>query len=151
MRLLATLTMAGLVIAGVMGFAYGQYQYPPQRQPAAQADVKTELKTAITHAGFAAGGDSLTYVVQHLGHALNCLEGAKGRNFNQSWGNVCEGQGNGILEDLKTASGGADFSLVAQAADTLAAAGVKDRNLGAVKMAARGVAALLNVIADNLK
>jgi hypothetical protein len=114
-------------------------------------DVKTELKTAVTHAGFAAGGDSMTYVVQHFGHVLNCLEGAKGRNFNQSWGNVCEGQGNGILEDLKAASGGADFALVAQAADTLTAAGVKNKNLGEVKMAAKGVAALLNIIADNLK
>jgi hypothetical protein len=145
------LIMAGVLIAGVAGYAYAQYQYPSQRQPAARADVKTELKTAITHAGFAAAGDSMTYVVQHLGHALNCLEGPKGRNFNQSWGNVCEGQGNGILEDLKGASGGADFDLVAQAADTLAVAGVKTRNLGQAKMAAKGVAALLNTIADGLR
>lgn len=114
-------------------------------------DAKSQIKTAITHAGFAAGGTTLSYVQQHLGHALNCLEGTKGKNFNQSWGHVCQGQGNGILEDLKAAPGGADFMLVAQQADALAVAGVGSRNLNEARNAARGVTALLTVIQDNLK
>jgi hypothetical protein len=114
-------------------------------------DVKTQLKTAITHAGFAANGNAAGYVEQHLGHAVNCLEGSKGKNFNQAWGHVCQAQGSGILVDLKTAAGGSDFALVAEQADALAVAGVKSKNLNEAKNAARGVAALLSVIADNLK
>jgi hypothetical protein len=114
-------------------------------------DVKAEIKTAVTHAGFAAGGTTMSYVQQHLGHALNCLEGTKGKNFNQSWGHVCQGMGNGIVEDLRTTTGGTDFLLVAQQADALAVAGLSSKNLNEAKMAAKGVAALLTVIADNLK
>ncbi len=152
MRLVVVLIVTGLLLAAATGFAGAQYQYPSQTKPAAQsADVKTELKTAITHAGFAAGADSMNGVVQHLGHTLNCIEGSRGKNFNESWGNVCQGQGNGILEDLKAASGGAEFALVAQAADALAASGMKSKNLGETKLAAKGVAALLTVIAENMK
>jgi hypothetical protein len=115
------------------------------------ADVKAEIKTAVTHAGFAAGGTTMSYVQQHLGHALNCLEGTKGKNFNQSWGHVCQGMGNGILEDLKGAPGGADLMLVAQQAGALAVAGINSKNLNEAKAAAKGVSALLTVIADNLK
>ncbi len=155
MKLATALIATGLLVSVIVGLSYGrgEYQYPPaQTQPQTQpADVKTQLKTAVTHAGFAAGGDSMSYVTQHLGHVLNCIAGARGKNFNQSWGHVCQGQGNGILADLKTASGGADFILVADAADSLAVAGVKSKNLGEIKMAAKGVAVLLSVIADNLK
>ncbi len=152
------LFVAGLVVVGMTAVSYSQYNYPSTPQPTnpppprAQAgDVKTELKTAITHAGFAAGGDALGSVQQHLGHTLNCIEGAKGRNFNQSWGNVCQGQGNGILADLKAASGGAALMLVAEQADSLAVAGGKSKDLAEVRNAAKGVGALLTVITDNLK
>lgn len=133
--------------------SYGQYDYRTRPSPAQvqAADVKMQVKTAITHAGFAAGGNALSSVEQHLGHALNCIEGAKGKNFNQAWGHVCEGQGNGILADLKAASGGADFMLLAETADNLAVTGVKSRNLAEDRFAARGVSALLTIIADNLK
>ena len=120
-------------------------------QPPAAGDVKQQLRTAITHAGFAANGNAAGYVQQHLGHALNCLEGTKGANFNQAWGHVCQGQGNGIVVDLKSAAGGSDFVLLAQQARALALAGVKSKNLNEAKFAARGVTALLNVVIDNLK
>lgn len=64
---------------------------------------------------------------------------------------MCEGQGDGILVDLKAAPGGADFMHVAEHAGALAAAGTKSRILNEARMAARGVGALLSVIADNLK
>ncbi len=153
MRLTMALIIAGLLVSRIAGVSYAQYDYRTRPSPAqAQAaDVKTQVKTAITHAGFAAGGNALNSVEQHLGHALNCIEGAKGKNFNQAWGHVCEGQGNGILVDLKAASGGADFMLLAETADNLAVAGIKTRNLAAARLVARGVAALLTIIADNLK
>ncbi len=113
--------------------------------------MKTQLKTAITHAGFAGRGDALGSVQQHLGHTLNCIEGTKGRNFNQSWGHVCRGQGNGILVDLKAAQGGGGFMLVAEQADSLALAGVKSKDLAEARNAAKGVGALLTIVADNLK
>ncbi len=142
--------VAGLVFVGMTGVSYSQYNYPSTPQPQA-GDVKTELKTAITHAGFAAGGDALGSAQQHLGHTLNCIEGAKGKNFNQSWGHVCQGQGNGILADVKAAPGGAALMLVAEQADSLAVAGVKSKDLAEVRNAAKGVGALLTVVADNLK
>ncbi len=153
MNRVVTLIVAGLLVSGTGGLSYAQYDYRTRPSPAqAQtADIKTQVKTAITHAGFAGGGNTLSNVAQHLGHALNCIEGANGKNFNQSWGHVCQGQGNGILTDLKAASGGADFMLVGESADNLAVAGVKSKNLAEAKMVAKGVAALLTIIADNLK
>jgi len=152
MKIGARLYLAGLLVVGIAGVGYAQYNYPPTPQPAAQAaDVKVELKTAITHAGFSASADALGSVQQHLGHTLNCIEGTKGKNFNQSWGHVCQGQGNGVLADLKAAAGGAPLMLVAEQADSLAVAGVKSKDMAEARNAAKGVAALLMVIADNLK
>jgi hypothetical protein len=152
-RLVPVLGALGVLLTGVVWATAANDNDSPAQQPVmAQAgDVKAQIKTAITHAGFAAGGSTLSYVEQHLGHALNCIEGTKGRNFNQSWGHVCQGQGNGIRVDLKSAPGGVDVMLVAEAADVLAVAGVKSKNLNEARNAAKGVAALLNVISDNLK
>lgn len=158
MKPVAVLFVAGLLVLAIVEMSYSQYNYPSTPQPAkpqptqAQSGgVKTELKTAITHAGFAGGGDALAYVRQHLGHTLNCIEGTKGKNFNQSWGHVCQGQGNGILADLKAAQGGAGLMLIARQADSLALAGVKSGDLVEARNAAKGVGALLTVVADNLK
>ena len=139
------LTIVGcLLVAMATGLA--DAQTPPQA-----GDVKQQLRTAITHAGFAANGNVIGYVRQHLGHALNCIEGAKGKHFNQAWGHVCQGHGNGILVDLKAAPGGADVLPVAEHADALAVAGVTSNSLAQARNAARGVGALLAVIADPLK
>lgn len=141
----------GMLVATAAALAAAQpYDYGPA-SGAQGADVKAQLRTAIQHAGFAAAAGAISGVEQHLGHALNCIEGTRGRNFNQAWGHVCQGQGNGILADLRTAQGGADLMLVAQHADELAVAGVKSKNLNEARNAARGVAALLTVISENLK
>ena len=159
MKLVGVLIATGLLVLSIGQMAFSQYNYPSTPQPAPSTptvqspagDVKTELKTAITHAGFSAGADALGSVQQHLGHTLNCIEGTKGRNFNQSWGHVCQGQGNGILVDLKATQGGAAFMLVAEQADSLALAGVKSKDLAEARNAAKGVGALLTVVSDNLK
>ncbi len=158
----AALALAALLVLGIAGAAYAPYHTPNPPQPPAEppagppgaqqgANLKLQVTTATTHAGFAADGSSLAYVQQHLGHTVNCLEGTRGKNFNQAWGHVCEGQGNGILVDLRTASGGATFKAVAEAAGELALGGVKSKDLNEAKVSAKGVAALLKVIGDNLK
>ncbi len=147
------MAVAALVFVAVgVGAAQSNYgNYGPPQQQAQGSDVKGQLKTAITHAGFAASGSAMGYVQQHLGHALNCIEGSKGKNFNASWGNVCEGQGNGILVDLKAAPGGTALMSDAEKADTMAVAGVKAKNLDEAKNAAKGVSDALTGVLGKLK
>jgi hypothetical protein len=143
MRWIAVLILTVGLGAAVYA-SYHEQQPPGGGEPA----WKVQAKTAATHAGFAAGGDSMSYVEQHLGHALNCLEGPRGRNFNRAWGHVCEGQGQGILVDLRNDRVGMSWMLVAEAARDLAVKGIQSRDLSQRKNAARGVAELLRLIAE---
>ncbi|HEV8338535.1 MAG TPA: hypothetical protein VGR25_02625 [bacterium] len=160
----ALLSGIALILLFAGGVAYAQYSTPAPPPPApapaspapaspspraqAPANVKAEVTTAATHAGFAAKGGNFPYVRLHLGHALNCLEGPKGKNFNKSWGNVCEGQGNGILTDLKSAP---TLIALARKADGIALKGTKTTSLVEAKSAAQQVAGLLSQIAKQLK
>lgn len=122
--------------------------------PGAQAqtpNLQQELRTAITHAGFAANGQALNYVRTHLGHTLNCLQGPQGAQFNRSIGHVCQGQGSGILIDLRSAPKGRSYELLARSAESLAISGIRAAQIEEMKNAAAGVAALLDVIAAGLK
>ncbi len=148
MRLAAVVMAVAALVLVVAGVGSAQYNYG---QPQPQADVKSQIRTAVTHAGFAASGSSLGYVQQHLGHALNCIEGLKGKNFNASWGNVCEGQGNGVLVDLKAAPGGAALMPEAEKADSAAVAGLKTKNLEEAKSAAKSVSDTLTGVLGKLK
>lgn len=136
------------VVALAVGAVGAQYKAGEYQTGAEGPAWQVQAKTAATHAGFAAGGDSVNYVDTHLGHALNCIEGPRGKNFNASWGNVCEGQGNGILVDLRADRAGAAWMLVAEAARELAVAGIKSRDLAQKKNAAKGVSALMRLIAE---
>lgn len=128
--------------------AYADYH----TQTAAGADkAQAQLSTAITHARNSAGSNAMASAVSHLGHVLNCIEGTRGQNFNASWGHVCQGQGDGILVDIKGAKSAESVMAVLEAADGLAAAGVKARDLAAVQNAARGAGALLQIVADGIK
>ncbi|MDR5708723.1 MAG: hypothetical protein QN172_03725 [Armatimonadota bacterium] len=142
MRWIAAVVLVGLVTAG-----YASYH---EQQPAGGGEPawRVQARTAATHAGFAAGGESMSYVEQHLGHALNCIEGPRGRNFNRAWGHVCEGQGQGILPDLRNDRVGRSWMLVAEAAGELAVKGIQSRDLAQRKNAARGVSELLRLIAE---
>ena len=74
MRMVAVVIVAGVIVFGLAGPSFAPY-HTQSAPPAAAADVKTQLGTAVTHSGFAADGTSLSYVQQHLGHTVNCLEG----------------------------------------------------------------------------
>ena len=152
-RMTTGLALTVVLVLGAAAAAYAPYHVatPPPPAAAQGGNLKEQLKTAIQHSGFAADGTSMASVQQHLGHALNCLEGTKGKHFNQSWGHVCEGQGNGILTDLRGAPDGASFRAVAEAADELALGGMKSKDLNESKVSAKAVGALLKVIWDNLK
>jgi hypothetical protein len=68
------------------------------------AAAKTQLTTAIFHSGeLAQRGTAVAAAKTHLQHTMNCLEGSKGPNFNAAPGYPCQGQGNGVIPDLKTA------------------------------------------------
>lgn len=85
---------------------WAQYQYPRDYGPQAPGGaLQTEVKTALTHAGFAAKYDTLKEVTLHLHHVINCLVGSKDKMFDASAGNPCEGQGNGIVADLPASMG----------------------------------------------
>ena len=136
-----------LVAGSSLALAY-YHSAPTQAAPAASADaVKKQLQTAAFHAKNASSQGTLASAVLHLGHALNCIEGPKGANFDASWGNVCEGQGQGIAVDLQGLPQAGQVRLLVEAADALALAGVKAGDLAATRNAARGVAALLELVA----
>jgi hypothetical protein len=124
---------------------------PPSSTAPANAKAITQLRTGIEHARNAAGSGATAAAVSHLGHVLNCIEGVQGKNFNASWGHVCQGQGDGIVNDIKIARNAANFMLVLESADSLAASGVKAGELGAVQSAARGVGALLQIVLDGVR
>jgi hypothetical protein len=72
--------------------------------PAAQmmtGEAAKELDTAIVHAKNAAGASTQQQVELHLHHVINCIEGKDGKNFFAGSGDVCEGMGKGLLNDLQ--------------------------------------------------
>jgi hypothetical protein len=68
------------------------------------ASIKAQLKTAIFHAGELAQKGAITATKLHMQHTVNCLEGPTGADFVSAAGYPCQGQGNGILPDLKAAA-----------------------------------------------
>lgn len=140
--------VAGLSLIGLALPALAWY-HGAAPQPAATSSVdsvKRQLQTAAFHAKNAANQGAISSAVLHLGHALNCVEGPKGTNFDASWGNVCEGQGQGILTDLRGLPQFGQVRLLVEAANSLAVAGVKSGDLAATRNAAKGVAALLELV-----
>ncbi|MDR5682506.1 MAG: hypothetical protein QN163_00540 [Armatimonadota bacterium] len=146
--LLAVIVSLALVVATAPAQYGGEYSSPTP-PPRGEAAWRVQARTAAQHAGFAAAADAVASVRQHLGHALNCIEGARGRNFNAQWGHVCQGQGNGILVDLRADRNGQPWLLVAEAAGELAVAGVRTQDLAQMKNAARGVGELMKLIAES--
>jgi hypothetical protein len=62
---------------------------------------ETELKTAMSHAGYAAKADALNGVHLHLHHVLNCMVGPQDKLFDSAAGNPCKDQGTGVVPELK--------------------------------------------------
>lgn len=81
------------------------------------AAVKTQLQTGVFHAGeLAQRGTVVAASKTHLQHVMNCLEGPAGPNFVAAAGAPCQGQGNGIIPDLRAAQAaevrGADRAMI---------------------------------------
>jgi hypothetical protein len=114
----------------------------------AAGDPSVELKTAMTHAGFAAKYEALKEVTMHLHHTLNCLVGPQDKLFDAAAGNPCQGQGNGYLPDLKAAKGETPAYYGAWWAAQIADQAVGSSSLESAKAAARIVSA---VLADTAK
>jgi len=74
---------------------------------AAAADMgyADELKTAIFHSGLAQKYDTMKEVGLHLHHVVNCIVGPDDPMFDKTAGNPCQGQGKGLLVDMKAKMG----------------------------------------------
>ena len=85
-------------------------------------DYGKQLGTALAHAGYSSKSKDVDAVHAHLYHAINCLEGRDGKDFNAAAGNPCKGQGNGALKDL---SGRPEVRVLMQQALSLATTAVR--------------------------
>lgn len=141
--------LISLLVLAVAGVAYAPYHTQTQPSPeGGAARFKSQAQTASAHASFAADSSSMRGAKEHLGHAIACIEGPKGKNVNSAWENPCAGQGNGVLGDLKASKVGAAWVPVAEAADSLALVGLKASDLAQAKNTARGVSELMGLIAE---
>ncbi|MDQ7819062.1 MAG: hypothetical protein QN173_06030 [Armatimonadota bacterium] len=147
-RTVVVIAVALGLVAGLGGVAYAPYHTQTRPQQTTAGAYKAQARTAAAHASFASEGTSLSYVREHLGHAIACLEGPKGKNVNPAWDNPCQGQGGGVLVDLRADPQGMAWALVVQAAADLAVAGLKAQALDQAKNAARGVAELMKLVAQ---
>lgn len=118
--------------------------------------IKKQLQTAIFHAGeLAQRGTAVASAQLHTQHVINCLEGEKGPDFKAAVGNVCQGQGNGIIPELKAAQAsgvtGADTAIkFANVALTLALQAVQMKDVNEVQPWAKVVAGQLKFALDAL-
>jgi hypothetical protein len=146
MRLTGLILIVGLVALGAASTTLGADM---------MSAANTELATALTHAGFAAQYDAVAEVELHLHHVVNCLEGPAGKNFYQTAGNVCQGQGNGIFADLKDSGMAGGHALpYAEIADQVANWGLQQtmaKDLGRAKAAAAVAKAVLQLAINNFK
>lgn len=69
--------------------------------PALAGDGTKEAATAATHAGIAAKSSGLQQVHMHLHHAVNCLEGPKGEDYDADQANPCKDLGAGAIPDTQ--------------------------------------------------
>lgn len=146
MRLIAYCAIVALVMATSPWTIFGADM---------MGSAKKELATAKTHAGFAAGYDTVAEIELHLHHVVNCLEGANGKNFHAASKNVCEGQGQGIFQDLKDSGmAGAHASPYAEIANQVALWGLQQtmaKDIGRAKAAASIAKDALQQAEDNFK
>lgn len=141
----AVIAMAAFVSQGVLAQGYGGGS--DYGRPATGAYVDA-LKTARTHAMNSARAETLRDSIMHLGHVVNCLEGARGKNYDANNANPCQGQGAGVIPDLDAAVRGYQMGATtaldqARKADELALDTLKLTDLVQVKSGATKVADML--------
>ena len=145
MRTIVVSLVALTLILAAAPSAPTLYQARLSAAPSPVDQAKTELNTAKTHAGFAAASNSLNGVYQHTGHAVNCLVGANDKRFDKKWGNVCEGQGSGVLTDLKSAGArGADALKIAEEATKVGVDALNSKDLMAAQNGAKKLGGMLD-------
>ncbi len=67
--------------------------------------IKDGLKTAVLHSSAPAQGEGAGAAVKlQLQQTINCLEGPAGLHFRPAVGDLCQGQGHGIIPDLQVAA-----------------------------------------------
>lgn len=139
------------IIAGIMVIALSVFSLPQGVQAQVTVtSIKKQLETVIFHAGeLAQRGTAVTSALVHVQHSINCFEGTNGKNFKAAVGHVCQGQGGGIIPDLKAAEAagvkGAERALrFVNAAYTVALQVIASTNVDEVQPFAK-------VIAENLK
>lgn len=138
--------------AGQMVFAQG-YGGGSDYDRAGGSGTIDALKTARTHSSNAARSETLRDSLWHLGHVVNCLEGKNGKNYDAKNDNPCQGQGGGIIPDLRAAArnyqAGASTALdLSQKAEQMAMDTLKLTDLAQVKSGASKVA---DTLGDALK
>lgn len=156
-KAMSALTVTLLFILGLAaGVAYAPYHTSPTPPPpppgqsgsSSLSAAKAQAKTAAAHAGYAADGATVTFAREHLGEALVCIEGAKGKNVNAAWENPCKGMGNGVLADLQRAKANASLIQRAKTADISAVTAMKSTNLAQIKATSKQVSTLMQEIAQ---
>jgi hypothetical protein len=134
------------VVVGILLAGAATWMLAQSALVTAAGDPSAELKTAVTHAGFAAKYETMKEVTLHLHHALNCLVGPQDKLFDAAAGNPCQGQGNGFLPDQKAAKGEGNQYYDAWWAAQIAGQALASDNLGAARAAAR----IVNMVLDNV-
>ena len=99
------------------------------------ADLASTLSTAQTHAGMASTQTDIAMAHKHLQHAVNCLEGPSGKDFDAAAGNPCGKETSGAID---AATGAQKAKLTKIATD--AKAGVGNSDLAASQAAAKATA-----------
>ena len=105
----------------------------------ANADVKSQIVNAETHAGLAVQATAIEGVHMHLHHALNCLVGPTGAGFDAKQMNPCAQSGKGIIPDTMDATKKAGF----EAAAAKARAGLADDTLTSAQKTSADLADML--------
>jgi hypothetical protein len=100
------------------------------------ADLATDLSTAQTHAGMASTQTDIMMAHKHLQHAVNCLEGPSGADFDATAGNPCGKASTGAITETTDMAQKAKLQSIA----TSAKAGVGNSDLMASQKAAKDTA-----------
>lgn len=99
------MSMRTLMTTGLLIVAVGLISTATFAQGMSKEHVMEEWKIAMQHAKLAQSATSMKDAQRHLQQAINCLEGPGGGAFEGASGNPCEGKGNGMMADAKTAGG----------------------------------------------
>jgi hypothetical protein len=102
----------------------------------ASAQAASSVHTASDHAGLASKAADLATVKKHMHHAINCLEGKAGKDYDASAGDPCKGAG------TTYAAGSASATKVQEAIRLLAVGETLD-NMKAAQHVAEAAATVL--------